>query len=187
MNKILTDIDGVVLDWESAFFKFMERKGHTKVNPGIYSVAKIYDISTDEGGALTREFNESGHIGYLKPLRDAKKYIKKLVNEGFEFQAITSLSTKDLANSLRRYNLDKEFSTDMNCLCLDTGDDKDKALQKYKPGHWWIEDKPANCDAGLAAGHKVIIIDHEYNRSYDNKNVIRVSTWEEIYNIIKEK
>lgn len=186
MKPILTDIDGVVFDWETAFHKFMERKGYSVVNPDIYAVNEIFGISKEEGKKLTREFNESGHIGYLKPLRDAKKYIKKLVNEGYTFQGITSLSTKPLAGSLRRYNLDKEFSTDMDCICLDTGADKDEELCKYESGHWWIEDKPANCDAGLKAGHKVIIVDHLYNRTYNNKKVIRVSSWEEIYDIIKE-
>lgn len=184
MKTILTDIDGVVFDWESAFHKFMERKGYSVVNPNIYSVASIFDISKVEAKELTREFNESGTIGYLKPLRDAKRYVKLLIEKGYEFQGITSLSTNEFAGRLRRYNLDNEFGSDFNCTCLDTGSDKDEELSKYSPGHWWIEDKPDNCDAGLNAGHKVILVDHLYNRTYNNKDVIRVSSWKEIHDII---
>jgi hypothetical protein len=184
MKPILTDIDGVVFEWETAFYKFMERKGHTVVTPDVYNISEMFDINKDKGKELTREFNESGTIGYLKPLRDAKKYVKSLIEKGFEFQGITSLSTNEFAGRLRRYNLDNEFGSDFNCTCLDTGADKDNELKKYSPGHWWIEDKPANCEAGLSAGHKVILVDHLYNRSYNNKDVIRVQSWKEIHDII---
>lgn len=184
MNLILTDIDGVVFDWDSAFRKFMERKGFVVAKPGIYHISEMFGISKEQAKNLTQEFNESGVIGYLKPLRDSKRYIKSLLEKGFEFQAITSLSTNEFAGKLRRYNLDNEFGSDFNCTCLDTGADKDDELKKYSPGHWWIEDKPANCEAGLSAGHKVILVDHLYNRSYNNKDVIRVQSWKEIHNII---
>ena len=44
-------------------------------------------------------------------------------------------------------------------ICLDTGADKDEALErlakKYK-GSYWIEDKPVNLEAGVKVGFKGI-------------------------------
>jgi len=180
---ILTDVDGVLFDWEASFNKWMSPK-YPIVNPEDYSINVRYNISKDEAKKYTKEFNECGWIGYLPVLRDAKRYVKKLIEEGYEFQAITSLSTDYFAGVLRRGNLESAFGTDMNCTCLDTGADKDNELKKYSPGHWWLEDKPENCEAGLKFGHKPILIDHVHNRWYNNPNVIRVETWKDIYNII---
>ena len=37
MSKvILTDIDGVVLDWETSFYEWMSNKGYDAKNAGVY-------------------------------------------------------------------------------------------------------------------------------------------------------
>ena len=47
-NKIiLTDCDGVCLDWEFAFHTWMETNGHVAVNKGVYSVCNQYDITKE--------------------------------------------------------------------------------------------------------------------------------------------
>ena len=75
---ILTDIDGCVLDWESAFHQWMEHHGHTLDDKNVYSVATAYNLADSKAKALVRTFNESAAIGFLPPLRDAQYYIKKL-------------------------------------------------------------------------------------------------------------
>jgi uncharacterized HAD superfamily protein len=68
--------------------------------------------------------------------------------------------------------------------CLATGSDKDEVLKEYKPGHWWIEDKPSNAEAGLGAGHKCILVSHSWNSDYEHPEVVRANNWQEIYNIV---
>ena len=47
-NKIiLTDCDGVCLDWEYGFHTWMSTHGHELKNNNLYSVAKQYEM-TDE-------------------------------------------------------------------------------------------------------------------------------------------
>ena len=71
---ILTDIDGVVLDWEESFVIWMEHLGHTLVDgyQYKYGVDKRFGISKGISDQLVRQFNASAAIGFLPPLRDAQ-------------------------------------------------------------------------------------------------------------------
>ena len=143
---ILTDVDGVLLNWEYAFDTWMQTHGHSKVEGGQfkYNIGKRYNISDDQGKQLIKYFNESAAIGFLPPLRDAMYYVKKLHEKhGFVFHAITSLSLDKNAIHLREMNLKKLFGETVfeKIVCLDTGADKNDALMPYKDsGLWWVED-----------------------------------------------
>jgi FMN phosphatase YigB (HAD superfamily) len=91
-NKtILTDCDGVLLDWEYAYGSWMHRHGYEVVHEGIYDMSEKYGLVKSESKKLIRMFNESASIRKLPPLRDAIKYVKKLHEEhGYVFHAITS-------------------------------------------------------------------------------------------------
>lgn len=184
---ILTDCDGVLLDWEYAFGQWMQRHGYNIVAPDNYKMDVKYGLSREEGNKLCRMFNESATIRKLPPLRDAIKYVKKLHQEhGFIFHAITSLSTDQYACHLRTKNLRELFGDTAfeKYVYLDTGADKDEALDKYRDTEcWWVEDKPENADVGLKAGLKSILIDHTHNKNY-NGDAIRVHKWKEIYELV---
>ena len=68
---------------------------------------------------------------------------------------------------------------------LDTGADKDSALAEFHgTGLYWVEDKPKNAVAGLKYGLKPILIDHPYNQNFKHPEVIRVSNWKQIHQIV---
>lgn len=186
MKKILTDCDGVLLDWETSFHYWMKDKGYSKVVHGTYDLGVAYDLPKDNKYELVREFNDSAWMCCLPVLRDARSGVARLFEAGYRFDCITSLSLDPFAKKLRWMNLHTHFGKDAfdNLICLDTGADKDDALDKYEPGHWWIEDKPENCDTGLKYGLKPILIDHPHNQWYQNPNVIRVKTWRELCEVI---
>jgi len=187
MKKILTDCDGVLLDWESAFHDWMVEKGYSKVVHGTYNLAVAYDLPTDSKHDIVREFNDSAWMCCLPVLRDADQGVAKLFDHGYRFDVITSLSLDPYAKKLRWMNLDTHLGSDAfdELICLDTGADKDDALAVYKDsGLWWIEDKPENCDAGLRAGLRPILIDHLHNRWYNNPDVIRVKDWAELVEVV---
>lgn len=187
MKKILTDADGVLFDWESSFHRWMTVKGHKKIKHGLYNLAEVYGILTEEKLNLVREYNESAWICCLPALRDSIEGVSKLSRAGYRFDVITSLSTDLYAKQLRQQNLELHFGKEPwnELICLDTGADKDDALAAYKDsGLWWIEDKPENCEAGLRAGLRPILIDHSYNQDYQNNAVPRVKTWQEICELI---
>jgi uncharacterized HAD superfamily protein len=189
-NLILTDVDGVLLNWEYAFDTWMQTHGHSRVEGGQfkYNIGKRYNISDDQGRQLIKYFNESAAIGFLPPLRDAMHYVKKLHEEhGFVFHAITSLSLDKNAIHLREMNLKKLFGDTVfeKIVCLDTGADKDDALLPYKDsGLFWIEDKIVNCELGTRLGLKSLLMEHGHNMDYEHKEIPRVKNWREVYDII---
>jgi len=71
---------------------------------------------------------------------------------------------------------------------LDTGEDKDQALEPYRnSGFWWIEDKITNAETGLELGLKPMLMEHGHNMDYDNAAIPRVKNWREIYSIIVDQ
>ena len=156
MKKIiLTDADGVILDWEYAFDVWMQQHGFQKQDGGqfVYNIGKRYGIDADQGKKLIKIFNESAAIGFLPPLRDAMYYIKRLHEEhGYVFHCITSLSKDENAQELRTMNLRKLFGATAfeKFIYLDTGADKDEVLEKYRgKGYYWVEDKITQMKATL--------------------------------------
>lgn len=186
-NKIiLTDADGVLLDWEYAFDVYMRQHGFNKVDGGNlkYNIGSRYGIDSDQGKKLIKIFNESAHMGFLPPLRDAMYYVKRLHEEhGYVFHCITSLSKDENAQELRRMNLKKLFGETAfeKFIFLDTGADKDEVLEQYRgSGLWWVEDKIVNAQVGHDLGLKSLLMEHGHNM--DNPVPFpKVKNWKEVY------
>jgi FMN phosphatase YigB (HAD superfamily) len=191
VNKIiLTDADGVLLDWEYAFDIYLQTHGFNKVQGGElkYDIGLRYGIDREQGKKLIKIFNESASIGFLPPLRDAMYYIKRLHEEhGYVFHCITSLSKDKNAQELRKMNLKKLFGKTAfdKFIFLDTGADKDAVLSKYQDrGYYWIEDKIDNAVAGNRVGLKSILMEHGHNMDFEHPEIPRVKNWKEIYEIV---
>jgi FMN phosphatase YigB (HAD superfamily) len=187
---ILVDCDGVLLNWEYAFAIWMEAHGFEKIPGGEfqYDIGERYNIPREQGKKLIKMFNESAAIGFLPPLRDAMYYVKRLHEEhGYVFHCITSLSTDINAQRLREMNLNKLFGDTVfeKVVCLETGADKNEALEEYRDsGCWWVEDKPENAEVGNSMGLKSILVEHGHNMAHYNKNIPIVKNWKEIFNLI---
>ena len=189
---ILTDCDGVLLDWGYSFDQWMSRHGY-EVNPDFnsnYAMAQRYGLEQKEAKRLIRMFNESATIRKLPPLRDAIKYVKKLHEEhGYVFHAITSLSNDQYAQHLRTKNLIELFGPTVfeRYIYLDCGADKDEELYKYKSTEcWWVEDKIDNAEVGLKMGLRPLLMVHDHNRDY-NGEIEKVYSWRDIYNLVLEQ
>jgi FMN phosphatase YigB (HAD superfamily) len=189
MKSILTDCDGVLLDWEWAFHIWMQERGLVQ-RPNAknyYGIHEQYeDVTKTDAKKFTRLFNESAAIGFLPPLRDSVYWIKRLNQEyGFRFICITSLSTDKNAQKLRRMNLEKYYGDVFDdVICLPTGSDKHEALEPFRDsGLWWIEDKPENSDLGYSVGLRSILLEHGHNMNHECPYPI-VKNWREIFDLI---
>ena len=187
---LLVDCDGVILDWEYAFDVYMQQHGFARVEGGAlkYNIGARYNITNEQGHRLIKIFNESAHIGFLPPLRDAMYYVKRLHEEhGYRFHCITSLSLDPNAQRLREMNLHKLFGATAfeRVVCLDTGAPKDDALEEYEgTGCYWIEDKPENAESGYRVGLNPLVVEHGHNMHYYHEHIPLVKNWKHIFEII---
>ena len=182
---ILTDCDGVLLDWEYHFYKWVLETHGLEQKTALYSVAKALDIPWKDGAKLIQTFNKSEMMRSLSPLRDAVKYVRKLHEEhGYIFHVITSQTDDQLGQAYRKENLRNVFGDVFDGFTiLKTGQNKDKVLAKWEGTEcYWIEDKVSNIKMGNDAGLEGILIAHHWND--DCLDERKVKTWKEIYNII---
>ena len=186
---ILTDCDGVLLDWQRGYEKWMGSKGFLKVDDydqTAYGLHIHYGIPKDQSRELVRQFNTSASIGFLEPFDEAVKYTTELFLKGYRFVVITSLSKDEHAIMLREMNLDIVFGRIFqDVICLDTGADKDEALAQWVgKAKYWVEDKFENAVVGADLGFETFMIEHEHNKTETHKNIQSVDSWKEIYESI---
>ena len=185
---ILTDCDGVLMNWEYAFNVWMENNGYVEKENSqlVYDMGDRYGITYEEKKRLVKLFNESSSIGFLPPLRDAMHYVDLLHRKhGYVFHMITSLSLEPSAQYLRKKNAQKLFGKTVfeKFVFLDVGADKDDELVKYKDrGYIWIEDKVENAVCGAKFGLDSILVEHGHNMN--NTDFPLMKNWKEIYEYI---
>ena len=189
MSKIiLTDCDGVLVNWIFAFNCWMEDHGYESIRDDTYDISERFNITKDEEIRLIKIFNESAAIGFLPPLRDSMYYVRKLHEEhGYVFRVITSLSKNAYAKKLRIRNLKKLFGSAIDdVICLDTGAPKAEALEPYRDSNfWWIEDHVGNARYGQSIGLRSVLVQHEYNYK-ESGGFTTGYTWKDIYETIIE-
>jgi hypothetical protein len=187
-NKtILTDCDGVLLDWEVKFRPWMERLGY-KLNPtrlGVYSIGEQYGISHEKSTELIAKFNSGSDFESLPAWRDSVEYVQRLYTEGWNFVVITTAGTHPWTPGLRKNNLDKIFGegifNEIHVLPLHS--DKGVVLKNYQDqGLFWIEDKTSNAELGLRYGLRPLLMTVTHNSSYAGP-VQKVNNWAEIYKL----
>jgi phosphoglycolate phosphatase-like HAD superfamily hydrolase len=188
-NVILTDVDGVLLDWAAGFDNWMMAQGfqHVPGNEHAYLIdQRFIDVEYNQSKKLIREFNESKDVGNLMPLRDSIDGVRMLSSHGYRFGVITSHSDVDHACKQREENLLKHFGDVFEFFVhLPTGSDKDEALDPYRGTNlWWVEDKAENALAGRDRGLRSLLMHHEFNADDQLDGVVRVKNWREIYNTV---
>lgn len=189
---ILTDVDGVLLNWNDAFFKWMADKGHVRNEKREYDLSQCFDdLDSTKLFDLVETFNASAHMGFLHPLHDAVKYVKKLHEEyGVVFHAISSMGNDPFAIILREQNLIRIFGENVfeKITILGCGENKIKALTPYKDSRTiWLEDHIQNAQDGAALGLQSFLFNRPSNTKFISNNEIftRVSGWAELLTFIE--
>jgi len=184
---ILTDCDGVLMNWEYAFNVWMKQHGYAHDPANLqYDMSHRYDIKKSEMQKIVKSFNESAAIGFLPPHRDAMYYVDLLHRKhGYVFHMVTSLSLDPSAQELRIQNTRKLFGETAfeKFIFADCGADKDEILAPYANSElYWIEDKPENYDLGKRLNLNSILMEHGHNMNLPGYQIVK--NWKEIYEII---
>ena len=187
---ILTDCDGVLMNWEYAMNVWMQSQGYKIVDDGQskYDMGDRYNLPSSLKRRLVRQFNESAAMGFLPPLRDAMYYVDLLHRKhGYTFHMITALSKDEHAQKLLIQNCKKLFGETAftQFIFCDTGADKDEVLEPYRDtGYIWIEDKLENAQLGNRLGLESIMVEHAHNMNNDEFPTF--ATWKDIYEYVTE-
>lgn len=189
---IVTDADGVLLDWLGGFNDYMVSLGYSQ-KPGtshMYELEVRFGIDRDTVMKCIHDFNESERISSLSAFEDSVEYVTKLVEDGYRFVCVTSVSENPETKAYREENLRNLFGNAfVEVICLAVGQDKQAILNEIAGGTklYWIEDHFKNAEAGYEAGLTSILIDNDYNSHFQTDlftRVDRVDPWKQIYEII---
>ena len=183
MKKIITDCDGVLLDWAFAFDVWMREQGYFRIpnTDHYFSQAKRYGISESEALGLVHDFNQTGALGYIPAFKDSVEYVTRLAREGWRFDVVTMIGKDKYAHRLRKINLQHLFGDvfDEIYCAGDFTKSKRSILEKYKDTNYvWIDDRVDYCRDGDKVGLKTFCMDWPYNRHYKGN---RVKSWKELY------
>lgn len=193
LNKtILIDCDGVLLNWIDSFIVWMSGKGYPTYDEhfGDYGLHNWFQLSEEKINELVLQFNESVEIGFLNPLPGAIEYVSKLVNDGYRFVVITSMTDNPYSRNLRSWNLVRVFGDVFDDLiCLPLRKCKKEELAKLKAMFGpsvktiWIDDHIYNAEVGQELGFETIVFGALHNKNWSGK---RANSWMDLYIKIKE-
>ena len=186
----MTDVDDCLFAWNDAFMEFAN-KFYPQYEPVIDAMAhwKIWDkftnVSEEQSEAMLLHFNTSAKQAFMPPKWDSVEYVNRLIEEGWRYIAITSVSDDPDVYKLRKMCLDTLFPggcIELHCLPLH-GEKKDYLKQWQGKPYYWIEDKLKNAIAGHELGFKTILMDHPYNQNAP-EGITRVNSWGQVYSIL---
>lgn len=185
---LLTDADGVLFDWPTKFYLYLESLGYSKLdaNKDCYELDKQYGLSWDNMDKLLHDFNHSTEFGLLEPYKDAVAGLQKLESDGWKIIVITTAGLHPATYKLRYDNIVNVFGGSIlkELHVLETHGDKGVILKNYQDSNlFWIEDKVSNAELGFKYGLQPLLMDTPYNKNYTG-NVPRVTRWAQIYDII---
>lgn len=188
-----TDADGVLTDMSGFNYKYGEKFfGHKPTDPSGYTTAEIF------GESKSREFlfglrHFYDYCSRLEPRENAVNVLGKLRSEGNSMYVITArkFSTMNtpighLSRKLFRSWVDKNdlrFDDIFFCSEENTPSQKLEYCKRIS-ADIMIDDKPDIALFLAESGMRVLLFDAPYNRSVEHKNITRVGSWEDIYDIL---
>lgn len=187
---ILTDVDGVLVDWFSQFPYFIKNKGFCaeeslrRYAAGEWvTLENSLDVSSDHAMELMEEFCTSTHIRYLTAMPDAIAVVNRLKHK-YDFVGVTAISNHPDAIKYRMENLDFWFPGAFSKMhCVGCNAPKLDTLMKYD-NTFWIDDSPHHVHEGILAGHTSIRLVRDSREQ--TRITLQADNWYEIEDMLEE-
>lgn len=190
------DADGVLTDLSE--HNMREGKKAFKrevVNSSAYSLEEMFDVKNIPKFILYAKAFKiyANYCKNEKPRENANSVIKELSQDGFEFNSITArkfaTSNSKLGSLARKWYKDWLKKNDINFktiqFCSEERSPEDKLLACKKLNvDFMIEDKTDVALYLANNGIKVIMMDAPYNINTNHENIIHVSNWNQIKEIL---
>lgn len=196
MSKLtlLTDLDGVSLNWLDGFCRYMENvQGHQAIHqsPENFSMIDIFPELEKPYVHIT-DYHHSEFYRDIKPYTGSIDGYETLRDMGVEIIAITSCGEEKKVQDYRMGHIDKYFGHVIDdAILLPLGVSKEEALSKFD-NSVFIDDQMINAIAGAKTNHDSFIWDMSYNKKEEQPlDVKRAYNWdclvEHFSNKIKNK
>jgi len=193
MSKIIvTDCDGVLLDWERSFENWFVENFWPDRHPSHpqtgrwtkYDIHEVFaGLSPTHAISAIDLFEASPAVGAMLPYADSVQYVQKLVDLGYRFHVVTSIGNSDYLKEQREANLHKLFGPVFDHIeCLPRYADKGGYLEKHfrNSGLLWLEDSVGHALDGHHAGLRAVLFNHGYNQGAAVP-CTRVDNWKELF------
>ena len=188
---ILTDVDGVLLNWRDAMnahirtcydYHVQEVPDDLWSEPFIWN-DDIYAAGLGDNATLDA-FNSGPMFSAMHPHADAIEVLPRLHRNGWRIVGITSAGGDAMTAYRRRANLDAVFGPIFeSVICLPPHTDKTPYLRTFPRGVW-VEDTPKNALAGLECGHVPFLMTGREVPEVPDPRIRRVDTWREIASVL---
>jgi FMN phosphatase YigB (HAD superfamily) len=187
---ILTDVDGVLLNWIHGFKEFVELKGFTVDTDEPYHYDLRTWLKTDNVLPLIEEFNYSSYFKQLKPIAGAVDAMSRLSKK---YQIVVISSCGVGLEEARTENLVNVFGDIFkDIICIPLAVSKERYLARYK-NCWWIEDNYEHAKSGADLGHTTLLFkkytnqthrDNHIGRTPIEDNLVFIDHWEHAETLI---
>ena len=171
LSFLLSDLDGVYVDWTTGFTKYMASIGHIAkhANPTVFTMQDIFP-QLEKPWLHIRDYQQSEFYAKVKPY-------------DIEIIAITSCGLEPETVRMR-----KEFVAAQgvfsDLFMLDMGASKTDVLKKFSNAAF-IDDQEHVALEGVNAGHLSLLKTMPYNIDVKHHKLSRVSDFNEIINHLK--
>lgn len=177
---ILTDIDGVCLNWADPFEEYLESRNFAieRGDNGAYE----YTV----GQSVYDDFNNSIHATRLPPMHDSLKWMRRIHDDlGFKFHGVTHMGVSEECIDNRKTNLEIFGDIWLGVDHLYHTECKSQVLANYEDsGFMWVEDLHVNAEVGLEYGLVPVLMCNTWNRGWDHPDIPRVTSWRDIYEML---
>lgn len=201
MSRIVTDIDGVCLDYVEGFIEWVEEEYGWTINPqserDTYNMSSWFHkaepiadntrgmhfkfMNTEEFIRLITEFNNYPRC--LKPIKDSQEALAALKAQGHTIIALSSFGGSHATQEFRKAYLRVLFPGVFDdIILLDLGACKKEALAELN-ADYFIEDHKDHAETGAGLGIFTFLIRTSYNKGA--QDVCHVEGWWSIEGVIR--
>lgn len=161
---LLTDCDGVLLQWLAHTPKFVEQLGfdssHLKDALNGNQYIPFFDIfcANNEIEAMERlrQYNESEFMRSLPVIEDQAIEVVERISNKFDIIVVTSISDSPLTYQYRKENLEVHYGDSItDLICLPPDADKSEILNELAESRdvrMWLDDQVRHVHPGIQAG-----------------------------------
>ena len=183
-NVLLSDLDGVYVDWTQGFVKYMESIGFKALHaqPEVFTMTDIFP-DVEKPWLHIKDYQQSEFYAQVKAYDGALEAYKHLVDNGVKIIAVSSCGLDEQTVKSRTAFVESQgVFSDM--ILLEMGAPKIDVLNSFDRSAF-IDDQPVIAMEGLEAGHIAMLKAMPYNADVSLKNINRIVDLSEIKNHMK--